>query len=93
MFFLGGACGVLTSQCSRKGEYLLMPTPTNPNDLTMSICLRRELRLQLEQVRLMRGHRAQRMPTLRALIEEAIGALVEKETADGAAPTASRTVP
>lgn len=92
MFFLEGAWIVLTFQCSKKGEYLLMPTPTSPNDLTMSICLRRELRLQLEQVRLMRGHRAQRMPTLRALIEEAIGALVEKE-ADGTAPTASRAAP
>lgn len=55
-----------------------MPTPTE-NEMTMSICLRRDLRLALEQVRLSRGRRLQRMPTLRALIEEAVRELVEKE--------------
>ena len=58
-----------------------MPVPTSENEVTMSICMGRELRLALEQVKLQRGRRQHRMPSLRSLIEEAILGLVEKETA------------
>ncbi len=70
-----------------------MPTPTNPDDLTMSICLRRELRLALEEVRLCRGHRQHKMPSLRALIEEAVRGLLEKETSGFAASGMGKAVP
>jgi hypothetical protein len=58
-----------------------MPVPTNPDDVTMSISMGRELRLALEQVRLLRGRRCRKMPSLRSLIEEAVQALVARETA------------
>jgi hypothetical protein len=47
----------------------------------MSICLRQDLRLQLEQIRLQRGRQLHKLPSLRSLIEEALEALVVKETA------------
>jgi hypothetical protein len=56
-----------------------MPIPANEDEVTMSICMGRELRLALEQVKLQRGRRQRRMPSLRALIEEAVVNLVEKE--------------
>ncbi len=80
VFFLESIRGVLPFPRSRKGEDLLMPSPTNQNDLALSVCLRRELRLQLEQLRLARGYRQHKLPSLRALIEEAVQALVERET-------------
>jgi len=58
-----------------------MPIPTSEDEVTMSICMGRGLRLALEQVKLQRGHRQHRMPSLRSLIEEAIQALVEREAA------------
>ena len=57
-----------------------MPVPTSEYEVTMSICMGRELRLALEQVKLQRGRRQHRIPSLRSLIEEAILGLVEKET-------------
>ena len=56
-----------------------MPTPTNPNELAISVCLPRELRLRLEQLRVRRAESEKRIPTLRALMIEAVTNLVEKE--------------
>jgi hypothetical protein len=53
----------------------------------------RELRLALEQVKLQRGRRQHRMPSLRSLIEEAILALVEKEAARNASVVATEVLP
>jgi hypothetical protein len=66
-----------------------MPVPTSENEVTMSICMGRELRLALEQVKLQRGRRQHRMPSLRSLIEEAILSLVEKEKSCAASGVAS----
>lgn len=56
-----------------------MPVPTSSNDVTLSICMPRELRLALEQVRLGRGQRGLKLPSVRALIEEAVRTLVARE--------------
>jgi hypothetical protein len=58
-----------------------MSTVTSPSDLTITVTFSKELRLRLEQLRLTRAHNATKIPTLRALIEEAVLDLVEKEPA------------